>query len=388
MFDARVMAHNIKKYRKLKNLTQNELAEILYVSPQAVSKWECGISVPDIENLCKISKILNIPVDIIIGNSVSDGKIMIGVDGGGSKTEFILFSDNGKILNRIVMGASNPNSCGTEISYNVLKSGIDTLLSVSPGVCGVFMGVSGFSSGNSGRIITEKLRQTYPDIQLVSRSDIINVASAGTDEKNCIAAICGTGCVVYAIENSELHRVGGWGQLIEKEGSGYDIGREALFTSLAQRDGIGEKSLITELTEERLGKSVWESINEIYSKDRAYIASFATVVFAAYENGDRVATDIIERNISRLAFLINSADKMYNCGKTVVLSGGVVQENENVVELLKQKLNSGLKLIIPEVPQVYGACIQCCRMCGVDTTNLKEQFMPQYKSYLQGDKNA
>ena len=40
--------NNLKKLRKEKNLTQEELAECLNVSPQTVSKWENNLSMPDI----------------------------------------------------------------------------------------------------------------------------------------------------------------------------------------------------------------------------------------------------------------------------------------------------------------------------------------------------
>ena len=44
MFQAEVLSANIKKYRSKLGLTQPELAEKLFVSSQAISKWECGVS--------------------------------------------------------------------------------------------------------------------------------------------------------------------------------------------------------------------------------------------------------------------------------------------------------------------------------------------------------
>ena len=57
------IADNLKKYRKLKGLTQSELAKKLYVTAQNVSKWETGKSVPDLENLCKISEVFGVSPD-------------------------------------------------------------------------------------------------------------------------------------------------------------------------------------------------------------------------------------------------------------------------------------------------------------------------------------
>ena len=58
---------NIAKYRKLKHITQDELGTILGVSNQAVSKWENGVTMPDILLLPEIAKALDITLDLIYG---------------------------------------------------------------------------------------------------------------------------------------------------------------------------------------------------------------------------------------------------------------------------------------------------------------------------------
>lgn len=56
----------ISEYRKKKNLKQDELAEMLGVSPQAVSKWENDLSCPDISLLPELSIILGVSIDEIV----------------------------------------------------------------------------------------------------------------------------------------------------------------------------------------------------------------------------------------------------------------------------------------------------------------------------------
>ena len=53
--------------RKEHNLTQNDIAERLNVSPQAVSKWENDLTSPDIQTLLDLSDIYNISVDELLG---------------------------------------------------------------------------------------------------------------------------------------------------------------------------------------------------------------------------------------------------------------------------------------------------------------------------------
>lgn len=62
------IAQNLRKYRKERGLTQEQLAKELAVSAQSVSKWECGDGYPDIELLPNIANHLKISVDALIGN--------------------------------------------------------------------------------------------------------------------------------------------------------------------------------------------------------------------------------------------------------------------------------------------------------------------------------
>lgn len=65
-----MLSENIKKLRKQKGLTQEELAVRLNVVRQTVSKWEKGISVPDAVLLEKIADILDTNVSTLLGKTV------------------------------------------------------------------------------------------------------------------------------------------------------------------------------------------------------------------------------------------------------------------------------------------------------------------------------
>ena len=56
----------LKMLRKGSKMTQEQLAEKLNVSRQAITKWETGDGVPDIENLKQISKVFNITIDELV----------------------------------------------------------------------------------------------------------------------------------------------------------------------------------------------------------------------------------------------------------------------------------------------------------------------------------
>ncbi|MDO4364608.1 MAG: XRE family transcriptional regulator, partial [Clostridia bacterium] len=72
--DIREAGQKIAKLRRNNNITQEELAEKIGVSSQAVSKWENGKNMPDIENLMLIAKLFNVPYSFFIEDE-SDGHL-------------------------------------------------------------------------------------------------------------------------------------------------------------------------------------------------------------------------------------------------------------------------------------------------------------------------
>lgn len=58
--------------RKQKGITQAELAEIMDVSRQAVSRWESGVVIPSIENLKRLSSLYGVPLDYLLKEEEDD----------------------------------------------------------------------------------------------------------------------------------------------------------------------------------------------------------------------------------------------------------------------------------------------------------------------------
>lgn len=63
------LGRKIAELRRGKNITQDEMAEKLNVTPQAVSKWENDISCPDIMLLPKIAQMLSVSVDELLSDA-------------------------------------------------------------------------------------------------------------------------------------------------------------------------------------------------------------------------------------------------------------------------------------------------------------------------------
>ena len=61
-----MLSDNIRNYRKINNMSQDELAEKLGVSRQSISLWETGQTQPTIDNIIALSKIFNVTSDEIL----------------------------------------------------------------------------------------------------------------------------------------------------------------------------------------------------------------------------------------------------------------------------------------------------------------------------------
>jgi transcriptional regulator with XRE-family HTH domain len=61
-----MIARNLVSLRKSHNWTQDDISDILHISRQAISKWETGVSIPNLEALLELSKLYQITINDIL----------------------------------------------------------------------------------------------------------------------------------------------------------------------------------------------------------------------------------------------------------------------------------------------------------------------------------
>ena len=69
MLNMETIGKKISTLRKRQNLTQNDLSEKLYVTHQAISKWENGKSIPNLEILYEMTKLFNVSIDYLLDDT-------------------------------------------------------------------------------------------------------------------------------------------------------------------------------------------------------------------------------------------------------------------------------------------------------------------------------
>jgi len=314
--------------------------------------------------------------------------MLIGIDGGGTKTEFIGFRPDGTVVSREVLGGSNPNSCGLNGALDVLREGIDRLCAAGVTVGGIFAGVAGCATGRNGEELSHLLRQAYPAAAIEVGSDILNVMDSVRGSDRCAAAICGTGSSVFGRNENGLRRVGGWGYLLDGAGSGFDIGRDALRRCLESETGMCPAPGFAHGVRERLGGNVLEQLDVIYARGADFIASFAPEVFGAYAKGDAAAEEILQRNIAHVAKLVNLLTDEAEYGDMLILAGGLTAHRSVFESLLPPLLKREMRLVFPVLPPVYGACLRCMKLFGLreyDAAAFDAAFADGYRE-LKGER--
>lgn len=283
-------------------------------------------------------------------------KYLLGIDGGGTKTEFLLKDISGKEINRIVLGGSNPVNSGIEKTEDVLIQGIKQVCgNINPRDISAFAGVAGGISGNN-RVLINEILGGIGFGAYSNGSDTDSALETALKGKNGIVVIMGTGVVAFSQNNGNRNRIAGWGYLIDKGGSGFSFGSDALDCAFKAYDGRGGSQLILKLIEEKLQKPLVEAIPDIYQKGTDFIASLAPVVFEAFEKGDSEAEKIIDKNLEEIEKIICAANVFSPDEKVkTVIFGGVVKQKAILQLLLQKRLGIRFDLIFSEEPLVNGA---------------------------------
>ena len=63
------LGEKLKDFRKRFGLSQEQLAEVMNVSRQAITKWESDAGLPDVSNLSELAKTFNISIDSLLNDS-------------------------------------------------------------------------------------------------------------------------------------------------------------------------------------------------------------------------------------------------------------------------------------------------------------------------------
>lgn len=308
---------------------------------------------------------------------------VIGVDSGGTKTESVLVDETGHIVLRDVSLGCNAMDIGEEEAKRRLEETLNRICAVSPEKVNAFYaGIAG--TDYFGDFLQRHIRgvMDIPHVRIEDDGYCIITGTLGRVD-GC-AMICGTGCsLTLRTAGMEGRHIGGRGYLIDTGGSGFELGRAAIRHAFRAQEGRGEETVLVELCEKKLGTSLTKGMPAICNGGRAFVASFARLVFEGRERGDRLCHRVIDEETTKLAELTWAAEHHFPGEFSIVMNGGIFTAYPFYAEMVKAKASPRAKMVRGLVPPVYGSVVEAFADAGIDCFNeaFKETFMKDYAEW-------
>lgn len=250
----------------------------------------------------------------------------IGVDGGGSKTDFILTDIRGEEQCRLKTTGTNPGICGTAQATRILIQGLRELLKQGRRKQSDVRIMLLCMSGNQP-YWQEVARQMSGWGRVISRIDSEPVLFLCASEGPTLVMHGGTGSFVAARDNSgNNHFGGGLGFTLGDPGSGYDLGWRAFSRTFFQIQGWLDEGNLATAVKRYSGRDDYEAVSQwLYAhEDRnTAIANFAPHVLALAEDGDAEALDVLQASLDGLAFIACKVAERIELGTDASLPCGL-----------------------------------------------------------------
>ena len=353
---------NLKYYRKKMGLTRKALAKKLCYSEKSVEKWESGDAIPPLSVICELADIFCIPIDRLIYKENQEISYFLGIDGGGTKTAFLLEDLKGNTIAFCQLGSSNPNDVGIDGCEAILKNGINEVCTgIDRSQIAAFAGISGGGLSGKNAELIQKILSGFGFGHFSNGSDVESAIELCLGDIDGIAIIAGTGIIAFAQKSGRRIRCGGWGYLIDSAGSGYNFGRDALEAALKSIDQREPNTVLISLIQEKLGTDIKDAIPSIYNGGKRLIASLAPCVFKAAEQNDQAAINIIKHNCAYIAQMIECLLKNFeNKSVPVVICGGLAHDANILETHIRSALPYNVNLNFTCEPMVNGA-LRCAK---------------------------
>jgi glucosamine kinase len=303
--------------------------------------------------------------------------IVIGVDGGGSKTRVVVADEHGAQLGEVVGPASGVKPGQAEASAEVIATTVrDALAScemthVLPKV--LYVGVAGVAREQEREALWQALMGRELAEETVVHPDFSIALDDAFGEGPGILLISGTGSVAFGRSPSgAIARCGGWGPICGDEGSGAWVGRRALSVVTASADGrepetalIGAVLTAAQVNEPR------ELIAWAAQATPAQLATLAPVVSSVADAGDLRANAILSLAVEELVLHVRALARQLfgdeRAATPVAFTGGMLTKGSTLRKRLEHRLRSavpGAQLHTAEVNAARGAVRGALRYLG------------------------
>lgn len=277
-------------------------------------------------------------------------ELLLGIDGGGTKTHAVITDSRLNILGEGIAGPSNPLRVGISNAATAVREAIDKACARAgvhrTDIVAAEIGLA----GGKREDIRSRLREALSSLgigslEIVTDADVALFGATGG--KPGLVVIAGTGSICCGI-NGQGKRAcaGGWGPLAGDEGGGAWIARRALQAVAHASDGRGPETTLSKLACAYFNVKIADDLSTaLYAPQMTNerIAGFGKRVIEAAQNRDAVARRVIcdaGRELGLAAVAVIRKLRMTRDTFQVAYVGGVFKASELVLVPLRQEVSS------------------------------------------------
>jgi N-acetylglucosamine kinase-like BadF-type ATPase len=242
-------------------------------------------------------------------------RTFLGVDGGGTKTEFLLIDAAGRVLAARREGSAYYPEVGIDGLQMMIVRGIRATLAeaavASADVAFACIGLPAYGEDSALLARLDAIASgVLPLLSYRCVNDMVCGWAGALACRDGINVVAGTGSIAYGEFESRVARAGGWGELFGDEGSAYWVAREALILFSRMSDGRAERAALYELVRAHFGvRADLDVCAAVYGPPpmtRSAFAAIAPIVSRAAAAGDAGARQILETAAGELAAIVNA----------------------------------------------------------------------------------
>lgn len=275
----------------------------------------------------------------------------LGIDGGGTKTKFLLCDDRGKMLAESIQPTCHYLQCGYDGVQKVMEDGLHACLHIAKQskshIKAVFVACAGYGDIEKDcEAIEQRVKQVFQNIPTQIGNDTEN-ALAGALAGGCgVNVIAGTGSIALGKDDhGVMLRSGGWHHIFGgDEGSAYWIACQLIRHFTRQGDGREAKTLLYSYVKEKFSFAQDSDILDVFvvqwDFDRTRIAGLAHIVYELAQQSDPIALQIFDEAAKELADIVLSLLRQLTFKQAPIVSytGGVFKSGDFILEPFKAYL--------------------------------------------------
>jgi N-acetylmuramic acid 6-phosphate etherase len=301
---------------------------------------------------------------------VESGEKILGVEGGGTKTAWVLISRDGGELRILDQGKLPPSNF--RLTTPERLRAIFSELPKEINRAGIFL--AGCGPGEDQQLLSRICGEIWPNAKIVTGNDRDSGLAAALGHGDGVAVNAGSGSSVTGRRDNRIEKAGGWGHILGDAGGGYFLSVQALRLILREYDlHRGEMQFTAKILHALSLNSFDELVRWAQTADKMEIARLTPVVFEAAAHGDGHVIEILEEGARVLSEYTEAvATRLHLLAPKVILLGGLFQRDSIYAHTFRRRLKKSLpdaRIATAERPPELGAAWLAAEMQEFPSVN-------------------